>query len=107
MRASAIESRPSAARVKLPVYNEMDISVTPIANRVHIESQAAFLPSWNAVDGEGFFNNLLGIYNTGWIYYVLLLSKINDKILFYYIYRVINQQDSFTISKKDTNDMWS
>lgn len=45
MRASAMESRPSANRVKLPVYVEIETSAIPIANRVYIESQAALRPS--------------------------------------------------------------
>lgn len=40
-----MESRPSANRVKLPVYVEIETSAIPIANRVHIESQAALRPS--------------------------------------------------------------
>ena len=63
MRASAMESRPSANRVKLPVYVEIETSAIPIANRVYIESQAALRPSWKAVDededdddGRGLFN---------------------------------------------------
>lgn len=48
--ASAIESRPSAKRVRLPVVVEITTSAIPMPNSVHIDTQAARFPSSKAFD---------------------------------------------------------
>jgi hypothetical protein len=50
-RASAIESKPSANRVRLPVVVvEMTTSAIPIPINVHIDTHAARFPSSKAFD---------------------------------------------------------
>jgi hypothetical protein len=46
--ASAIESKPSANKVRLPVVVDMTISATPIPSSVHTETHAARFPSSKA-----------------------------------------------------------
>ena len=47
--ASAIESRPSAKSVRLPVEVEIVTSATPIARSVHTDTHAARFPSSKAL----------------------------------------------------------
>jgi hypothetical protein len=58
--ASAIESKPSANKVRLPVVVDMTISATPMPSSVHTETHAARFPSSKAF-------NLL---TKKWDYYV-------------------------------------
>ena len=46
--ASAIESKPSAERVKLPVKVDMTTSAIPIPRSVHMDTHAARFPSSKA-----------------------------------------------------------
>src|SRR5215203_5239172 len=48
--ASAIESRPSANRVRLPVVVEITTSAIPIPSSVHTDTHAARFPSSKAFD---------------------------------------------------------
>jgi hypothetical protein len=48
--ASAIESKPSANRVRLPVVVDMKTSAIPMPNNVHTETHAARFPSSKAFD---------------------------------------------------------
>lgn len=53
--ASAIESRPSANNVKLPVVVDTNTSAIPIPSSVQTEIQAARLPSSNDLGLSFFF----------------------------------------------------
>jgi hypothetical protein len=48
--ASAIESKPSAKRVRLPVVVDIVTSAIPIANRVQTDIYAVLFPSSKALD---------------------------------------------------------